>query len=60
MSNPDMYSFEKKVRFYEQDSGRSASRKILISPMVHPAAVEIAKKLGIEVYTHTTELKSIP
>ncbi len=55
MSKSDMYMLERKARFYEKKHGRKARRLIAISPMVEDAAKEVAKKLGIEVYTFADE-----
>ncbi len=51
MSKPDMYTFERKVRFYEKRYGRKATRLLVISPMVEPRARGVAEKLGIQVYS---------
>ncbi len=56
MSRSDMYTFDRKVRFYERKEGRRADRKIVISPMVEEQAVRVARQLGIEVYTHADEV----
>ncbi len=50
-----MYQFERKVRYYEKLHGRKADRLIVISPMVEPTALEVASKLGIEVYSHADD-----
>ncbi len=55
MSKSDMYMLERKARFCEKKRGRKARRLIAISPMVEDAAKEVAKKLGIEVYTFADE-----
>ncbi|MCX7680998.1 MAG: DUF3782 domain-containing protein, partial [Anaerolineae bacterium] len=52
MSRADMYTFERKARFYEKRHQRKADRLMVISPMVSPRAQAVAQKLGIEVYTH--------
>ncbi|HFC97379.1 MAG TPA: hypothetical protein ENJ40_02820 [Thermosulfurimonas dismutans] len=39
-----------KVRFYEKREGRRVIRRIVISPMLHPAAKEAAERLGVETY----------
>ncbi len=52
MSKADMYTFERKARFYEKRHERKADRLMVISPMVSPQAQVVAQKLGIEVYTH--------
>jgi hypothetical protein len=56
MSKADMYIFEKKVHFYETRHQRQATRKLAISPMVHPAAQEVARNLGIEVYSYAEDV----
>jgi hypothetical protein len=56
MSKPDMYIFEKKVRFYQKQHDRTANRKIVVSPMVHPKAQQVAPFLGIEVYSYAGEV----
>ena len=56
MSRPDMYVFERKIRFYERFSGRKADRCIVVSPMVDPRALEIARSFHIECYSHTLDI----
>lgn len=51
MSKSDLYTFERKVRFYEKRHGRQATRMLVISPMVDPRALGVAEKLGIQVYS---------
>ncbi len=51
MSKADMYTFVRKVEFYERLRGVQAARRIVISPMVHPQARAVAESLGIEIYT---------
>jgi hypothetical protein len=53
----DLYTFMKKVRFYEQKHGRKVHRKFVISPMVNKYAMPLAKKLGIEVYSFAEEVE---
>jgi hypothetical protein len=50
MSKSDIYTFERKVQYYQRRHGRLASRKIVISPMVRPEARPVAHRLGIEVF----------
>lgn len=59
MSKADMYIFEKKVQFYQRKHSRHPNRKIVISPMVHPAAQTVAQKLGIEVYSYAGDVENI-
>jgi hypothetical protein len=56
VSKPDVYAFERKVRFYEKRHQRQASRLMIISPMVDSRAQAAAQKLGIEVYTQTLDV----
>ncbi|RME51488.1 MAG: DUF3782 domain-containing protein, partial [Caldilineae bacterium] len=56
MSKADMYTFERKVRFYEKRHDRQANRTLVISPMVDDSAKEVATKLGIEVYSYAEEV----
>jgi hypothetical protein len=57
VSKADIYTFEKKVRFYQERHHKTANRKILISPMVHPRTLEIGEQLGIEVYSYAKDVK---
>jgi len=56
MSKSDMYTFGRKVAFYEKRHGRKANRKIVISPMVDDPAQKVARELGIEVYSYANEV----
>ncbi|WP_017296059.1 PD-(D/E)XK nuclease family protein [Geminocystis herdmanii] len=53
-----MYSFDRKVAFYEKRHQRKADRKLVICPMVDDRAKPVAKNLGIEMYSYadTVEL----
>jgi hypothetical protein len=55
----DMYSFERKARFYERRHDRKADRLIVISPMIDPRAAKVAETLGIETYGDSTEVEHI-
>lgn len=55
VSKGEMYQFEKKARFYEKLHNLKADRLIVVSPMVDPKALEVAQKLGIEIYTHSAD-----
>jgi len=57
ISKADIYTFERKVRFYQNRHQQTANRKIVISPMVHPRAQEIASELEVEVYSYAEELR---
>jgi len=55
-SKPDMYTFYKKVMFYEKRHNRKADRMIVISPMVLPKAAKVAKTLGITIYSYPGDM----
>ena len=57
MSKPEMYIFERKVRFYEERHQRKASEVIAISPMVAPNVIPIAEKLGIRGYSSVEDVQ---
>ncbi len=57
MGKPDMYIFERKVRFYEKRHQRKANRIIAVSPMIEPKALKVAEKLGIETYSDSSEVE---
>jgi len=59
ISRSDMYTFERKVRFYETRHQRQANRKLVISPMVEAKALAVATQLGIEVYDDSSEVKNL-
>ncbi len=59
VSKADMYSFERKARFYERRHGKKASRMIVISPMTDERAKAVAKNLGIVIYSYAEDVESI-
>lgn len=59
MSGPDMSVFERKARFYEKMHNRKADRLLVISSMVNSRAEKVAEELGIEVYSHSMDVKSL-
>jgi hypothetical protein len=59
VSKSDMYTFERKVRFYEKRHQRQANRMLVISPMIDARAQPVAQQLGIEVYTDSLEVKNL-
>ncbi|MDY6991415.1 MAG: DUF3782 domain-containing protein [Pseudomonadota bacterium] len=59
MSRSDVYTFEKKVRFYEQRHQRQANRLLIISPMVEDRARKVAQKLGIEVFDDSLDIENL-
>jgi len=54
-----MYSFERKVRFYERRHDRKANRLMVISPMIDARAKRVADKLGIETYGDSLDVESL-
>ena len=52
-----MYIFERKARFYEQRHGRTASRLLVISPMIDARAKKVAERLGIETYGDSLDVE---
>jgi len=56
---PRMYSFERKIRFYEKRHGRKADKMIVISPMVDERAKAAAKELGIVVYSYADDVEEL-
>ncbi|MEA5533723.1 PD-(D/E)XK nuclease family protein [Crocosphaera sp. XPORK-15E] len=56
MSKSDIYTFSRKVEFYQQKYQRSVNRKIVISPMIDPTALPVAESLGIEVYSYADDV----
>ncbi len=57
MSKSQIYTFERKVRFYERRHGREVDRIIIISPMVRENARAVAVRLGIEVFTYAEDVQ---
>ncbi len=57
ISKAEVYIFDRKVKFYEQEKGRKADRKLIISPMFGPGAMEVAEKLEIETYTAPEDIR---
>jgi hypothetical protein len=55
MSKSDMYTFGRKVQYYERRHQRPVRRKLVISPMVHPTARPVAEQLGIEVFSYVED-----
>lgn len=57
MSRADMYTFYKKAKFYERIHQKESDRYIVISPMVEDRAKEVAKDLGITIYSYAEEME---
>lgn len=58
ISKSDMYTFDRKVAFYEKRYQRSVNRKLVISPMVDSFAFPVAERLGIEVYSYADQVEA--
>jgi hypothetical protein len=58
MDKAGMYGFERKARFYERRHQRKADRLIVVSPMIEPKALAVARDLGIETYSDSLEVPS--
>jgi hypothetical protein len=59
MSKSDIYTFARKVEYYQRRHGREVSRKIVISPMVRPEARPVAERLGIEVFGYAEDVPNL-
>lgn len=55
----NVYTFGRKVEFYERGHQKKATRKLVISPMVNEYAQRVAKKLGIEVYSYAEAVEAL-
>nr|VFJ54042.1 MAG: hypothetical protein BECKFM1743C_GA0114222_101335 [Candidatus Kentron sp. FM]VFK10863.1 MAG: hypothetical protein BECKFM1743B_GA0114221_101585 [Candidatus Kentron sp. FM] len=56
VSKSEMYTFERKARFYEKRRGRQANRLMVISPMIDHWAREVGDALGIEMYLDSVDV----
>jgi len=56
ISRSEMHTFARKAAFYEKQRGRTATRKLVISPMVDARARTLATELGIEVYSDAEDV----
>ncbi len=54
-----MYGFERKARFYEKRHGRTASRLLVISPMIDARAKKVAERLGSETFGDSLDVKTL-
>jgi len=57
MSRSDIYTFNRKVQFYEKQHNCKVTSMMVISPMVDKYAQAVAKKLGIEVYSYSEDVR---
>ena len=56
MSHSEVYTFERIVEFYEAEENRIVDRKLIICSYLKPGAIEVAEKLGIEVFTDVADV----
>lgn len=59
MSKSDMYTFDRKVTFYQKHHQCIVDRKLVISPMVSDNAFPVAESLGIEVYSYADSVENL-
>jgi hypothetical protein len=59
VSKSDMYTFGRKVVFYEKRHQRTANRRIMISPMVDAKARKVAETLNIEVFSYSDDVTGL-
>ncbi|WP_045215009.1 PD-(D/E)XK nuclease family protein [Desulfonatronovibrio magnus] len=59
MSKSDIYTFERKARFYEKRHQRKADKLIVISPMIDARAEKIARKMNIVTYGDSIEVEQL-
>lgn len=57
MSRSDVYTFDRKVKFYERLHSCTANRRIIITPMIREDARRTAEKLHLEVYSYAQDVK---
>ena len=55
MSRSDVYTFDRKVKFYERRHQRAATRRLIITPMMRDDARRTAVELGIEVFSYAQD-----
>ena len=56
MSRSEVYTFERIVEFYEAEENRIVDRKLIICPYFKPGVIDVAEKLGIEVFTDAADV----
>ena len=56
MSRSEVYTLERVVEFYETQENRKVDRKLIVCPFLKPGAIEVAEKLGIEVFSDITDV----
>jgi len=56
VSGSDLFTFMRKVRFYEGQTGQRATRRIIIAPIIEESAQKRAQEEGIEWYAAPDEV----
>ena len=56
ISKPEVYAFSKKVEFYREKEGKEVKRRIIVSPMIEPSAMDVIKDLSIEYFTYPEDM----
>ena len=56
MSRSEVYTFGRIVEFYEAEENRIVDRKLIICPFFKPGVIDVAEKLGIEVFTDVADV----
>ena len=59
MSKSDVYTFQRKIEFYEKVHNVEVSRKIILSPFIDYRAVPAAQRLGMEMYSSAAEASAL-
>ena len=57
VSGNDLFAFMRKTRFYQTQTGRSATRRIVIAPVIEEPAQARAAQEGIECYSAVDDLQ---
>jgi hypothetical protein len=60
VSRGDGAAFQRKAEFYTRRTGLPVARRILISPMVDPRARDLARQMGMEIYTYPEDVPPEP
>ncbi len=53
----EIKSLMSKVEFYQKRHNKKAHRLLVISPMIEKKALELAKELGIQVYSYVEDIE---
>ncbi len=56
ISKSEVYTFFRKVEFYKEKEGKEVKRRIIVSPMIEPSAMDVIKDLGFEYFTSPEDM----